>query len=119
MLLVTIIRFIHFILLLFIIFGAILLHSSKLIGYMLFIIATLIHWIIFKGKCILTIWEEKLSGNPNLEPFNKRIVESIGINISQKKLNTIEIGVMIGIIAIACSRGIFAFLKNKKFLMPK
>lgn len=117
MLLVTIIRFIHFILLLFIIFGAILLHSSKLIKYMLFIIATLIHWVIFKGKCILTIWEEKLTGNPDLEPFNKRVIESIGINVSQKKLNKIEIGVMIGIIAIACSRGIFTIFK--KSLMPK
>jgi hypothetical protein len=104
MLLVTIVQFIHFILLLFIVFGAILLHTSKLIGYLLFLVATWIHWVLLNDKCILTIWEEKLTKDPNLEPFNKRLIESLGISVSESKLKKIEKGIMIGIIVIACSR---------------
>lgn len=77
----------------------------------MFLIATLIHWVILKDKCIFTVLEEKLTGNPKLEPFNKRLIESVGINIPSSKLKKIEKGVMIGIIVITCLR---IFSSNNK-----
>jgi Protein of Unknown function (DUF2784) len=102
--LVFLVQFIHFIILLFILFGAFLLHASYLVGYMLFIVATLIHWILLKGKCILTVWEEKLTNNPKLEPFNERVIKSLNIDVEKSTFNKCETGIMIGVIAVACLR---------------
>ena len=102
--LIDLLRFMHFIVLLFIITGEFILPKKYLGSYLIFLAVTLVHAAFFKGRCVLTVLEEKLQ-KESIRPFNERVVEYFGVPIvSSTKFKIVEAFLIVGIVSVSVYR---------------
>lgn len=104
MITLALIRITHFFIVIFILFGW-MLPCSYLKWYLLLIAMLFIQNILIGSKCILTIWEYKLRGQPFGASFNQRLLHTfLNIDWPERRVRVLEYVLVICLTALVLWR---------------